>query len=163
MARPLERDDLKFIWAAYAKTGFPSMGEQFAGTEMGPDEFEAAFGKEVLANYTGVWSLHAETVKGFIPVGVVLAFWSHPDPRLAPFMIIGDMLWFPWSSPRNRIEAAVRFAVTVRDEFPMVEFARDEHVPFFEVLMKHGVVRRIGKSWNIYPGEQTTVFETVPR
>ena len=75
-------------------------------------------------------------------------------------MIIGDMLWFPWASPRNKIESAVYFFNRIRHEIQMVEYANEDAKPFFEMIAKHGVVRRVGTSYNVYPGTATAVFET---
>ena len=75
-------------------------------------------------------------------------------------MIIGDMLWMPWASKRNKIEAAVHFFNTIRADIPMVEYANLEAKPFFEMIAKHGIMRRVGTSHNVYPGEPTAIFET---
>ena len=160
---PIERDDLRYVWAAYKKGCLASMGEQWAGGEMAAPEFSEAFEAEIKSNYHGTWTLFAEARKGFMPVGLVLGFWSHPNPRFAPFMIVGDMVWFPWATPRIRIEAAVYFFHRIRAEIPMVEYAREQHKRFFEVLCQHGIMRRIGTSSNVYPGEQTAVYETKAR
>lgn len=158
--RPIEDADCRYAWAAYKKGALKSLGQRFAGAELGPDEFYLAFVDEVKANYAGGWTLSAETKKGFLPVGIVLGFYSHPNPALSPFMIIGDMVWFPWASDRNKIEAAVGFFNAIRKEIPMVEYADEKAKPFFEMIAKHGVMRRVGTSFNVYPGQQTAVFET---
>ena len=89
--RPIEDEDCRYIWAAYKKGALASMGGKFADTTMTPADFELAFVAEVAANFQGAWTLSAETARGFMPVGVVLAFLSHPNPNYAPFMIIGDI------------------------------------------------------------------------
>lgn len=124
--------------------------------------FDAEFAEEVAKNYDAAWTLMAESNGRYSPVGLVLAFRSHHNPSYAPFMIIGDIIWFPWASARNRVETAVRLVVEIRDTIGLVEYARAEHVPFFEMLCKHGIVRRVGKMKNVYPGEMTDVFETIP-
>lgn len=158
--RPIEQEDLRHIWAAYGKGALASMGGEWGKGDLPALEFIAAFKKEIDDNYHGAWTLFAQTTKGLRPVGLVLGFWSHPNPRLAPFMIVGDMIWFPWSSPRNRIEAAVQFFHRIRSEIAMVEYARDEHKRFFEMICHHGIMRRIGTTYNVYPGEGTAVYET---
>lgn len=157
--RPIEDADCKFAWAAYRLKGIPSMGERFA-PGMAPEAFYEAFVDEVRTNYAGAWTLSAETARGFMPVGFVLAFFSHPNPRLSPFMIVGDMIWMPWASARNRVEAAVAFFNGIRKDVPMVEYANDEAKPFFEMIAKHGIMRRVGTSFSVYPGQATAVFET---
>lgn len=127
---------------------------------MEADAFKEAFAEELSANYHRFWALIGPTKRGFIPVGFVLGFWSHPEPRFAPFMIVGDMLWMPWATKRNKIESAVHFFNRVRNEIPMVEYAREPHRKFFETIAKHGIMQRVGTMFNVYPGEKCAVFET---
>lgn len=158
--RPIEDEDVRYAWAAYKKGSLGSLGEQFQSTDMTAAQFSEAFVSEVKENYAGAWTLSAQTGKGFMPVGIVLGFWSHPNPRLSPFMIVGDMIWFPWASRRNRIESAVNFFDRVRSEIPMVEYANAAAQKFFEMICRHGIMRRVGTMHNVYPGEATAVFET---
>ena len=72
----------------------------------------------------------------------------------------GDMLWFPWASKRNKVEAAVHFFNVMRDDTPMVEYADDEAKPFFEMICRHGIMRRVETSFSVYPGKSVAVFET---
>ncbi len=137
------------------------MGEAFADGEMAAAEFKTAFEAEVLANYHGAWTLFAETAAGYRPVGLVLGFWSHPNPAKAPFMVIGDIIWFPWASPRNRIVAAVNFFNAMRDQIPMMDMgvqAKDRK--FFDVLCQHGVMRRVGTSQIVYRDQAAAIYET---
>lgn len=158
--RPIEDADCRYAWAAYKKGALTSMGPRFSGGELDPDAFYKAFVDEVSSNYAGAWTLSAETPKGFLPVGIVLGFYSHPNPALSPFMIVGDMIWFPWASSRNKIESAVAFFNAIRKEIPMMEYADEKAKPFFEMIAKHGVMRRVGTSFNVYRGQSTAVFET---
>jgi hypothetical protein len=159
--RPIEAGDVRWTYAAYKAGALASMGGPFTETAMSAAEFKSAFEAEVTSRYAGAWTLFAMTARGFIPVGCVLGFYSHPDPRLSPFMIVGDMLWFPWSSARNRIEAAVNFFKVIRLTIPMVEYADENARPFFEMIARHGIVRRVGTMFSVYPDKPTAVFETI--
>lgn len=141
------------------------MGGPFAKTDMSATEFHEEFHEEVFENYHAAWTLFAKSAKNkeigdVIPIGSVLGFWSHPNPEKAPFMIIGDMLWFPWASPRNRVETAVSFFNEIRYEMPVVEYARQKDKKFFEMLMKHGVMNRVGKTHSVYADEPAIIYET---
>ena len=152
--RPLGDEDIKFLWAAYRKGALESLGERFnEGLE--PKEFKDAIGLEMVENYDFGWTLLAPD-----PVGLVLAFQSHRNPERSPFLVVGDIVWFPWSSPRQRVEAAVNFFNEARREAAFIEYARKEHRKFFEMIAKHGIMRRVGTSHNVYPREATTIFET---
>lgn len=157
--RPIEDTDCRYAWAAYKKGALASLGERFKA-KFTPEEFYAAFVDEVKVNYAGAWTLSANTPKGFMPVGIVLGFWSHPNPQFAPFMIVGDMLWFPWATARNKIESAVGFFNAIRREIPLVEYADDKAKPFFEMIAQHGIMRRVGTSFNVFNGRPAAVFET---
>lgn len=159
--RPIELEDMKYVWAAYQKGALGSMGPAWERPTMTASLFSDAFKSEIIKNYSSVWTLFAETKMGMRPVGLVLAFFSHPNPQLSPFQIIGDIIWFPWASKRNRIEAAVNFFAKIRNEYPLVEYAKGEATKrFFEMLAKHGVVRRVGTTFNVFRGEAVAVFET---
>jgi hypothetical protein len=158
--RPIEQDDIKYAYVAYKKGLLASMGERWASGEMDPATFAKQFEAEVITVYHAAWTLMAESRKGYMPVAIVLGFYSHPLPQLAPFMIVGDMIWFPWATARNKIESAVAFFSRIRNEIPMVEYASEQHKRFFEMICQHGVMRRIGTMHHVYPGQLTAVFET---
>lgn len=152
---------MAYVWAAYRKGALATMGDDFADGSMSAGDFREAFEAEIFEHYDGCWTLFAHTAsRGLAPVGLILGFWSHRDPMKAPFMIIGDMVWFPWSSARNRVESAVNFFHRMRNEIPMVEYARTKDRGFFEVMMRHAVMRHIGTSWNVYQGEPAHIYET---
>lgn len=158
--RDLAADDFRYFWAAYKKGSLASMGEKFAAGEMKVEEFNLAFASELEENYHRFWTLLGETRKGFVPVGVVLAFWSHPDPGLAPYMVLNMMLWMPWASSRNKIESATHFLNAMRSQIPMIGFGRAADQKFFDVLLKHGIMRRVGTSFNVFPDGPAAVYET---
>lgn len=158
--RPIEQEDMKYIWAAYRNGALETMGDDFKSADLSAADFAQRFEQEILANYSGAWTMFAETKRGMIPVGLALGFYSHHDQKFAPFMIVGDLIWFPWSTHRNRIESAVNFFHRIRSTTPMVEYARGEYKRFFEMICQHGVMRRIGTTYNVYPNEATAIYET---
>lgn len=162
--RPIEAEDIKYAWAAYKSGALKDMAGPFADLGMSADAFNVQFQAIVPTRYHGAWTLLAETKKGFIPAGMVFAFYSHADVALSPFMIIGDIAWFPWASSRNRIESAVNFFNTIRATIPMMDYA---HGPinrrFFDMICKHGVMQRIGTTHNVVKGEATAIYETRPK
>lgn len=159
--RPIETEDIRFAWAAYKKGALAPMAGVFAEPNMSVEEFNAAFPATVTTRYHGAWTLFADTRRGNMPVGMALAFYSHPEPALAPFMIVADIVWFPWASARNRIEAAVYFFSVIRSSIPMVGYANgDTNKRFFEMVCQHGVMRRIGTTFNVVKDEPVAVFET---
>lgn len=134
----------------------------FPDTSMDAPTFKRAFEQVVLDRVYSGWTMIAPTRKGMMPVGIIFAFYSHSEPRLSPFMIVGDLVWFPWASARNKMESAVNFFNTIRRSIPMVDYAHgDENKKFFEMIARHGVMRRIGTTFSVVKGEPTALFETI--
>lgn len=159
--RPIRDDDMKFIWAAYKKGALAPMAGGFASPDMEPEQFKAAFEAALLSHYHRDWLMFAEAKPGFVPVGMVLAFHQHPNHDISPFMIVGDIIWFPWASARNKIESAVNFFNTIRKEIAMVDYAHgSENRRFMEMLCRHGIMQRVGTTFNVVKGEATAIFET---
>jgi hypothetical protein len=153
--RPIEDDDVKYAWAAYKKGALSPMGGAFS-KEMNADEFKRLFEAFVVANHHAAWTLVAPTIRGRIPVGIVLAAWA-PN---APYMIVNGACWFPWASRRNIIEASVAFFNGIRKEMSLVFYALPEHKRAYEVCAMHGIIRRVGTSHVVFPGQQAAVYET---
>lgn len=154
--RPIENDDIKYAFAAYRLGALAPLGDAFTDAGMTADEFKTAFEKTVMERFHGVWTLFAKTKRGFIPVGLVFAAWE----RNRPFMTIDGMIWFPWSSARNKVEAIVNYLNVVRAQMSMVFYVLPEHKRLYEVCAMHGVVRRVGTSYVAIPGKSCAVFET---
>jgi hypothetical protein len=73
-------------------------------------------------------------------------------------MILEKLIWLPWSSARNRVESAVNFFNIIRNQIPMMTFVREPEKKFVEMLMKHGIMRRIGTSHTVV--NDAGVYET---
>lgn len=153
--RPLEADDLKYLWASYKKGVLSSMGSAFADREMNPDQFKEAF-ENAAQDYSEGWIVITETKKGFIPAGIVLGKLD----TLLPFMIVGGVAWFPWATSRNIIEGTVAFFDAMRRQMPCIGFAIDDHKRLYEICCMHGIMRRVGTSQVAVPGRAAAVFET---
>lgn len=152
--RAIEDGDLFYAWAAYKKGVFSDV---FA-PDLSALDFKAAFSALLGSQYDAGWTLVAHTSKGFIPIGFALGFWPHRAAR--PFLVLDAFVWFPWASSRNKVEAAVEFISKIRRETPLIGFVRDRDRRFMETIARHGIVRRIGTSRNVFKGEQAAVWET---
>lgn len=157
--RPIEAEDVKFAWAGYKKGALKDMAGPLSDDSLTAEQFNETFQEIVVKRYHGAWTLFASTKRGFMPVGMVFAFWSHGE--LSPFMIVGDIVWFPWASARNKVESAVNFFHIIRQTYPMMDYAYgDTNRRFFDVLCQHGVMRRVGTTFNVVKGEPVAVYET---
>lgn len=152
--RPIEIDDIKYLWAAYKTGALTAMG--LDRPDMSASEFKEAMERAIVEHCHAAWTLFAETRKGFIPVGIVIAAWA-PN---APYLLVTGMVWMPWASNRNKLESMVGFLNGVRKDFPLMFYATPEHKRMYEVCAMHSVVRRVGTSYVAIPGKACAVFET---
>lgn len=152
--RAIEDGDLFYAWAAYKKGVF---NDVFA-PDLSALDFKAAFSTLLGSRYDAGWTLVAQTAKGFIPIGLALGFWPHRAVR--PFLVLDAFVWFPWASARNTIEATVEFINRVKHEIPLLGFARERDKRFMETIARHGIVRRIGTSRNVFTDGPASVWET---
>lgn len=111
----------------------------------------------MLTSYDAAWTMQAPTARGTMPVGCVFAHWAGSG---ASWMTVDGLIWFPWASPRNRIESAVSFFRAIHHEVPMMGYARSHAKRMYEVCMAHGIMRRVGTSHNVFD-EPAAVFETM--
>lgn len=159
--RPIENEDLPYIYAAYRKGLLHELGDEYQSMDMDSDEFDAQLAEDIVIKYGMAWTLFAEGTRGYMPVGMVVAFAVHNYEDVAAYAIIAHMIWFPWSTPRNRVEAGVNFFSEVRHETPLMEYALPGDEKYFKVMASHGVMRRVGTSYNVYKGGvPAAVFET---
>ncbi len=151
--RVIEVGDLRYLWAAYKKGALIGLGVPGYLTA---DEFNAFVDKKVRENCHFAWAL----LMGGKPVGFVFGAWS---PAVKNVLEIVLVVWMPWASKRNIIESAVNFIREIRKEYRCMGYALPEHRGLYEVAAKHGLVRRIGTSYNAIPGRPTALFESIHR
>lgn len=86
---------------------------------------------------TEVFTVLASTSRGKIPVCVVVA-------AIKKHIMEPHVIWFPWASPRNKIEADVAFFQKFRDQYMMMIHSPKEAWEFHDHICRYGVIRRIG-------------------
>jgi hypothetical protein len=134
--RPVAEADLKWIGAAWRKGGLKALGEDFARTDLAPDEMLGR-ARELLSRLPSAWMLEAPVQGRPRPVGLLAG--TVDDRRLTP-----HVLWFPWASKRNRLEAVVKFLNVARRDFVVLVWARRDEAKFFECVARHGILKRMG-------------------
>jgi hypothetical protein len=153
--RLTDADDMKYLYAAWRLGAKPLDKIQ---SDNAPEAFTAAFHDHVAIRYHVAYTLIATPPgKSTMPVGVV--FGVKPFYQ-EPVMWIGDFLWFPWASKRNKLEAAVHFLNQMRKENAIIGFAEPEAIPFFEHICRYGVLRRAGTFFDIFSEGPRAVFQT---
>lgn len=151
--RPIEAGDLRYLWAAYKSGALIGLG---VPGWLSPEQFSAFVDKKVTASCHCAWAM----LMGDKPVGFVFGAWS---PAVQKVMEIVLVVWMPWASNRNIIESAVNFIREIKKEYRCMGYALPEHKRLYEVAAAHGLVRRIGTSYNAIPGRPTAMFESIHR
>jgi len=142
-------DDIRWLYAAYKKGAF---GNEF-GDDLDSETFPAAF-YERIPDGAGVWVLFAPTIRDDAPVGVAIGLRGHWEHHVWPHVV-----WFPWASARNKLEATVLFLNVQRREYKMIIAPTFEDKDFFVRVCRYGVLRRVGTSYN-WSSEDAVLFET---
>jgi hypothetical protein len=161
--------DIKWVGAAWKMRALDGLDPIFR-EPMTPDEFRRVFTWWTHQNFgiyglgsnmqpelhgVGIWTILAKSKRGETePIGFILG-WVR-----GRVIEIGGMVWFPWASQRNIVEGTVNFFDKMRHEACLLEFAEEKDRDFFNMIARHGVIRRVGTSHEIYPGAKALVYES---
>lgn len=153
--RPSDPDDLKYLYAAWRKGAKPL---DVITVENDPDKFIEAFIAHSEKRYDILYTLIGSPPgRSAMPVGMVFGIRPFFERNI---LWIGDFLWFPWASPRNKLETAVHFLNQMRKEWTVVGFAEPQVIPFFEHICRYGVSRRAGTLFDLFEEGPRGVYQT---
>lgn len=129
--RSLQDDDMKWLWAAYKLGTFEAIPK---GLRV--DEFKATvFGQLDFIDALDV--VIAKTERGKIPVGLMTA-------RVDDLGLWPSADWFPWASPRNKIEGVIVYINTARRSHLVLLLGAPDEKAFLTHVCKYGIMRRVG-------------------
>jgi len=150
----MDADDMKYVYAAW-KLGETPLDAIIAES---PEEFTAQFGEHIALRYGHAFTmLAAPPGRDFMPVGVVFGI----TPFFGkPVMWLGDFIWFPWASKRNKIETGVHLFNQMRKEVTVFGFAEPESISYFEHICRYGVMRRAGTVFDMTQDGPMAIFQT---
>ena len=142
--RDFADQDIKYLWAA----------EKYNGHEINPEEFKEAIYERFNESYDFAWTIEANTKNGYRPIGVIFGLHS------GPFILLGDMTWFPWSSKRNIIEGTTNFINAMKKDFLLLGYTNLKDKKFFEHIARHGILKRVGTIDGLYKDEPAALFQS---
>lgn len=149
--RQFQDADWPWLWAAYRKGGLSdfiteairlttSLPEDTDPDSLTQEQFRLLM-LRTGQGACGVWMMTAADGR---PVGIVMAY---PETLVTQKP---HVRWFPWASPRNRLECALRFVLKEGKKSNLFLFTKPEDRKFWQVLCRYGVLRPIGKVYNHY-------------
>lgn len=147
---------MKFLYAAWRLGNLGFEDFEFEGDD--PDKFAEALSIYLMDRFQAFFTMFAKPPgRDVMPVGMVFGTIPFPNKQV---MWCGDFTWFPWASSRNKLESAVNFLNRMRHEWLVIGFADDEVINFFEHVCRYGVMRRVGKVFDMFEGGPGGVFQT---
>ena len=145
---------MKWLYAAY-KLGSFGDGDLISLDEgMTPSEFDQKLRLLMSTYYEDGWVLESMNQGKMRPVGVIFSTY------MGPLNLLGDMTWFPWSTDRNRVEAAVHFLNEARRHAIYVWYCDFKDKRFYEHIARHGIIKRIGSITGLYKGGDVPFWQT---
>lgn len=156
-ARVSDADDMKYAYAAWKLGGIAL--PHFTSSGPTPEEFSASFGAYITNAYQACFTMLARPPgrDSVIPVGIIFGVMPSKGNKI---IWIGDFVWFPWASKRNRLETTVHFLNQIRGDQTVLGFATADEIPFFEHVCKYGVSRRVGTVFDMLDAGPAALFQT---
>ena len=145
---------MRWCFAACRLGALPVIGNHLPERAT-PHEFHEAF-IDWYSSHDYAWMLHAPCGDEQRPVGLAL---GRDMPVGYPAIGVVGIEWFPWATPRRRLEAAVALFNTVRREAPLMIPCEHQDVRFFTHLARYGILRRVGTVHDVRK-EPVALFQT---
>lgn len=142
--------DLKYLWAAYKRGSFADI------PEMDQDQFNAEI-ERYLSLTDRTYVMSAKTGNGFIPIGIASGNFN------GPLFFLGNALWFEWASDRNKLEASVNLLNDMRKDYICIMHNHMGNKKFYETIASHGVIRQVGRIFDVYEDCPAQVWQTRKR
>lgn len=142
--RKIDDDDTRYFWAMHRKE---------VDEAVTPEEFRLWF-SDLKAQFDKGWIVEAPTSRGIMPVGSVFGV------STGHYFEASHVIWFPWATARNKLEATVSFFNKLRNEMLILFHCPKEERRFFEKVSDHGVLRKVGHIHDLYDGEPAVQFQT---
>ena len=163
----MNEDDWPFLIAAYKKGAFDDVLKMLQRTldlpeieELTNEEFRALFTELFRTGEYAVLTAMASAFRKMdaqVPVGLV-------DLNSEGHRMVPRVMWFPWASPRNKIEATVKFLDDHRKDRLVLIYDNEKSHLFFVRMARYGLLKRIGPASAEIPfwenGEQSIAWRT---
>ncbi|MGI9411545.1 MAG: hypothetical protein ACR2OV_15810 [Hyphomicrobiaceae bacterium] len=135
--------DFRWLWAAYQKGGLEAIPRDLDTAQF----IAAAFGH--LEKFSEQFMVETDR-----PIGAIVTLTNG-------YLFEPHAIWFPWASPRNKLEGALKFLSQERKDRLGVIYMDLDRKRFLEQMARYGVLRRVGTVKNFFePGRDAVFFQT---
>lgn len=138
----IDEEDGRIAYQAYRLNQLPNNWKVKQGIK--PKDFITELDNLIALNYTHAWSVRDQN-----PICMVFGL------EFGGFIHIGDVIWNPKATPRQKLEAGAKFFQDI-PETVVTSSLRDKH--FYEKLMNYGFLRRVGSVYK--KGKRYALFQT---
>ena len=143
--------DLRWLWAAYQK----GVWNDVLAEGLSQADFKNTV-IEILGAVEFDWVFEVRTDKGLRPVGLVTA-----QSRFAGRAIKPHVDWFPWASPRNRLECGIQFVKEIGREVKIFLYIKEKDDKLWNRVWQYKVLKKGCKIHDCYAsGEDAMMYYT---
>ena len=143
---------MRWLWAAYRMDTW--QGVIFDGLN------DDAFREDVISIVSAAdyaWMVDVPSERGLQPGGIILGRAFGKGRCVEPHCD-----WFPWATPRNRMEGMAQFLKQVGKQLKIFAFIDQDNRPFYERIHEYRLLTRGCKVIDHYgPGEHAMMFYTM--
>lgn len=139
---------MRWLWAAYQS----GVWKEILVEGLSQQEFSETV-TDMLGMVDHDWIVEIKTDKGLRPVGLITG-----DNRFMGHGIEPHVDWFPWATPRNKLECAIQFIKQTGKETKLFLYIRED-LKFWERVWRYKVLKKGCKINDCYgSGEDAVMY-----
>lgn len=123
---------MRWLWAAYQ---MDTWADLFA-VNLTKDAFTEKV-LEMLGAVDFDWIIDAKSENGMRPVGIVLGNFRAAGRGVEP-----HVEWFPWATPRNKLEGSATFLYEVGKRYKSFIYSTEDNTVFWDRVCLYRVLKR---------------------
>lgn len=152
VVRETIEDDFRWLWAAYKLGTWHDLLNEGLSREV----FREAV-VELVSQVQFDWILAVPMETGLRPVGMVFA-----DPRFGGNAIEPHVEWFPWATPRNKLECAIQFLKQIGKDVKIMLYIEEQDDTFWHRVWQYKVLKKACKIHDCYGRGKNAVMYYTP-
>jgi hypothetical protein len=151
LLRPLSDPDWRWLWASYQMNGWTDILQHGLSRE----DFQERI-LTIVGGHDLDWIAEVHTDGGLRPVALFVA-----DYRFGGYAVEPHVRWFPWASPRNKLEIGVKFMMEVGKMTKVFIYPPNSDGKLWERVWRYKVLKKGCKISDCYgKGEDAVMYYT---